>query len=822
MLICLSNPCAEVRFGRSLYVLLFVGAAAYGSFTPAAIAAQSSEARFAVRDEVRIEDPEPIGMNIHVPSQVKHFIGHGKVNLFSTGGHPEGFFTVVKGVATGGGSDFLENTKSPWASFWDSYQDGFFDGARMRIYRYEGDKAVLLRLANVARFQGGKNDSANRFEFTEPGPEVRAGDEYVVEQLAPTSGPGLRGKTAEGLLRDFYQPTPKDTGIALDDSTCAPTGGSASLRVDLKQPGGIRIDKFYVEPMGETWLRFDPEATYRFSGWFRRCSETTGRLTVRAGALAEESFALDTDWQKIEFDFAGGEADNRHNQLELSLDSAGTFWVDNMTVHEVTEGAPPLLEFYPDFVEALQSFRPGFLRIWQLQNNKGSVAPMRAALEGYFSQPWIFDVRRLETFEMVDLHTLLELCETTGAKPWIIVSTLYSEADWLGLIEFLAGPADSPGGRIRAGHGRKAPWTEAFPEILLESGNEVWNRGFRPQNFPNRPKDYARYADRMFEVAGTSPYFDAGKFRFVVNGFSGSIDGFTRDVAQQSKHADYVDIANYIGGWDSGWTDTGASGEVAYESRLLYGVTRGADVVNDFRAMLDSVNAEGRAKPIGGLVYEAGPGYSLPGPNVEIDWGEQRLGKSLASAIGVLDQYFNYTLAGIDGIGHFTFGRGLYWYTHSENQDTWQPHAVTLACMLRNELGRGDLLVVDGVDVPTVDLPPREILRKRNNGSIRTINEPARDGVPLVGCHAFREGDRFSVFLISRKSSAETAVSLDLPWKVAPEVRMSRLTGPSMMAHNIEEPQVGIERVSLDAFDWTQPIALPPHTVQVIEGHILE
>jgi len=175
--------------------------------------------------------------------------------------------------------------------------------------------------------------------------------------------------------------------------------------------------------------------------------------------------------------------------------------------------------------------------------------------------------------------------------------------------------------------------------------------------------------------------------------------------------------------------------------------------------------------------------------------------------------------AGIDGIGHFTFGRGLYWYSHSENQDRWQPHAVTLAGMLRNRLGKGDLLEVEAKGVPQIDLPPRQIQRKRNDGSIRTLDEPARAGVPLVGCHVFRAGANFSVFLLSRQFEADTAVAVDLPWPVLPGVQIHRLSGPSMAAHNMDDAQVSVASTELDAFDWGN-IHLPPHSIQVISGNI--
>jgi len=779
-------------------------------------------ASFKVLGEVAVEAPTKFGINVHIPSEFVHWKGMGKVNLWSRGGHPEGFYTVVKGVATNGGADYLENTERPWASFWGTYLDGFFDGATIRIYRYAGDRAFILREDEVVRFEGGKQDSANRFTLADSGPEIREGDEYVVFRNALSSGPGLARQVPgqPDLLTDLYSPRPETARVVIDPKTAAPWGGRTSLRVELPQPGGVSVSAWYLEPRSAGWTRFDPESTFRFQGWFKQAPGGKGDLIVRCGALAEKRFPIGSEWEHIRFDFPGGQADNARNALDFELTAPGTLWVDNFAVFETGEAAPKPLGFYPDMVEALKRFRPGFLRIWQLQNNKGSVPPLRTMLGGYFEQPWIFDRRKLETFNMIDLHPMLELCEAVGAKPWIIVSTFYTEQEWADLVEYLAGPADSPMGALRASRGREAPWTETFDKIWLESGNETWNGTFRPQNFPNRPEDYGRYSNLHFAAAKASPHFDEDVFHFVTNGFSGSIDGFTKAAAESAPLTDYVDIANYIGGWDAGGTDTGADGDLAYQSRLLYGVTEGKQTVEAFSAMLETVN-EARGQPLRGAVYEAGPGYSLPGPDVEIDWGEQHLGKSLASAIGTLDQYFNYTAAGVDLIGHFTFGRGLYWYSHAESSDQWRPHAVTLACMLRNEYGQGDLLNVETIQRPGIDLPARVMLRKRNDGSIRKRPLPAAEDVPLVACYAFRDGERFAVFLISRTFEGDTTVQVDLPWKVADAVEIARLSGASPMAHNTDENQVRIEKTVTTNFDF-DAIHLPAHCVQVISGRITE
>lgn len=805
-------------------------------------AAPLAEAYFRVTDTVQVRAPLPIGLNVHVAREYQAGRAQGDFNLWSRLGHPEGFYTVLKGVATGGSATHLENRREPFASFRGTFRNGWFAGARLRVYRYSGDTCLPLRTATVAAYAGGAADSPNRFDFTSPGTAVQAGDEYVVELATTAEPPGLTlpdGSAARALEAAFL-PRPVGSELALDATTAPPGGGRASLRARFPAAGSVRLPQWYplpppapaaredaprtgppraedAVPQAHTWVQFGAERTYEFAGWFRQEAGGRGRLRIRCGAQAEREFDLGADWREVSFIFAGGPPEARHPDLEIGLTAAGTLWLDNFAVTERTAQAAPF-SFYADMQAAVRALRPGFLRIWPLQSGIGSVPPLEDLLRGYFGQPWLVDGGRLRAFAMADLHEMLQLCLETGAQPWIVVSTFFPPESWAGLIEYLAGPADSPFGRLRAARGRPEPWMTAFRRVWLEAGNEVWNGLFQPQDFARRPEDYARYADLMFRAARQSPHFDPARFQFIANGFIASLTGFTETVAHTTRHADFVDVANYIGGWEAGATDTAASGDIAFQSRLLYGATTGRDLVRDVVAVLERVNAS-RPRPIGGAVYEGGPGYSLPGAKVPIDWDEQNLGKSLASAIGTLDQYFNYTAAGIDLIGHFNFGRGHYWNTHAEDRTAWRPHAVTLACQLRNEYGRGDLLRVDTLRQLTLDLPAREILQKRNDGSIRRTQDAARPGVPLVGCHAFREGDRFAVFLLSRKLAGDATVALELPWGPVGPVTLARLAGDSPRAHNTHETQVRIVTEHRPELDLRR-LVLPPHTMLVVAGRI--
>jgi hypothetical protein len=114
---------------------------------------------------------------------------------------------------------------------------------------------------------------------------------------------------------------------------------------------------------------------------------------------------------------------------------------------------------------------------------------------------------------------------------------------------------------------------------------------------------------------------------------------------------------------------------------------------------------------------------------------------------------------------------------------------------------RGDLLEVTAKGVPTLEVKTAGRGR-RNAESAETRT------VPLAACYAMRDGDRYSVAVLSRKLDGKhdgqdfgdgvTAVTVRLPFRSAQTMRLHRLVGDPR-ATNLDAYKVKLESVDVDA-----------------------
>ena len=790
---------------------------------------RGERAVFAISDAVVVKAPPRFGANI-APPQMSHWNDEPWHNQWWLQPNPNPFTAQTKGFATGGSADYLEDQPAApggkgWGiGFYDVFRDGYFDGGAVVVYRTENGKTTVLRQDRIRAFKAAR-DGENRVYFESPGPEVKPGDMYVLtverREIPPGSTRTMEGRGSP--LNGFQLEQEREkrlvaAGVKLVIAVSAPPGGgggSLELTVPAAVTEPVRVGYWLLAAQQADWPRLRPGAPYTCRLWLKQKGMATGKVEVRIASLKTERLTVGTDWKEYAIDLTGAPPKGAAERFDIGALEPGTLWIDNVTLCE--QGATPPWAWYPEVIAALKAFRPSVLRLWTLQENRGFGRVLDQALGPVLESHTVFTEQQgARTSDGVGLHRQLELCAAVGADPWIITSTMFSLAEQQNLIEYLAGPVTSPYGAKRAAWGRREPWTEAFATIHLELGNETWNGMFIPQGFAGKPDLYGSFAELVFSTMKASPYFRAEKFSFIVNGWVAQTDrrwSYGARALQNCPSADAVDIAYYTGGWDAVGLIKAADADSGWLNLLTYYHRMLRPRALAFDQVTQEIARE-RGRPAVSMVYEAGPGYTLPGPG-KFNRQEQEEGKSLAQAINSCDSFMANLRAGYGPQAFFLFRNAHYWSSHNR---TWGEHLIWKALKMRNTQLEGDLITASEKEMVWVDLPEAEaeIMSQSNSADVRKRTFPAEPNVPLVQCYPFRQGKRYAFMLISRRLRGETPVTLELPYSPQAEVRLYRLTADSPAAHNIDAETVTVQEETRHDFGPRYTLRLPPHAIYVL------
>lgn len=798
-------------------------------------APKGTEAVFDITPAVVVTNPPRFGVDIEPPAMT-HWNTEPWHNQWWLGPNPNPITARHKGVATGGSATTLDDDgregKGAKISFYDVFRTGFFDGGTAAVYRYAEGRITLLREGRIARYEASLQ-GPNRITFAEPGPAVQAGDEYVLStvrldfprEVTRTWGDNPWWLDSALVLDAGREKELYGRGVRVALLPDAPPGGGgASFALTLPagwSNGLVSVGYWLLSGQQADWPRLHEGKVYTLKVWLKQQGMASGRVEIRIASLTDTVVQATSEWREYTVEvMAKPPRGTGAERLEFATREAGRLLIDNITLVE-KEGPPPY-GFYPVVVETLRRFHPGTLRLWPLQENRGFGRSLGDALGNPAEANLTFqEVGGARTTVPVGLHQQLELCEQVGADPWIITSTLFSAAEQKNLIEYLAGPADSPYGAMRARWGHPGPWTERFGRIKIEMGNETWNSMFTPQNFTGRPAVYGAYSEFMFRQMMASPWYRPGKFEFVVNGFAGQTRndrwGYGANALRSAPSAGAVDIAYYTGGWDAVGLLKADSPEEGWMNVLTYARRMLAPRSHEFKLTAEAIAAEqGRTGAVECLVYEAGPGYTLPGPG-KLNRREQEEGKSLAQAVNALDIFMTNLREGYGLQAFFAFKNGHYWASHNRQ---WGEHIAWKALGMRNALLKGDLVTATASKMVTLDLPETkaDVVSQSNSADKRVKSFPPLPNLPLVDCYPFKEGPRYSVMLVSRRLDGPTRVTLNMPVEMKPHGTLYRLAGDRPDLHNIDAEVVRVESEELNGVTRSLSLSIPPHSVLVFVG----
>ena len=766
-------------------------------------AGTSVPADFTITTSVAAPYPEPFGVNL----------GGRFLNNWTADPGMEPVVIRAKGVATGGGADYIENIGDPSTSYDGAIGDGFFNGAHVRVYRYVDGSMTRIRTGTVASYLASAT-SGFRIVLSETGSEIQAGDLYFVDVEHDNVPFGSLGTaTVDNVSASDTWMTVGPIELFRDRSTVAPeNGGKTSLRMSTTLPEFVGIAQAgYGSP--ETYLEsLEPGHTYQVEVWLRQEGLSDGQVGFSIeGAYTgiEHTFTgVNSSWQKFSFTFIAPPRPPLGSDMALhflAFNGPGTVWVDNFLIYDT---ALEPLAFMPEVQNALAGFGGGPLRIWSGHSNE----QLGTNLDDWTNSD-LLALRQYHLYEgagvpdfSFKLPVALPLCRDVGSSPWLVVGPYFAEEEWLGLVEYLVGPAGTTYGDKRIAQGQVAPWTDEFDRIRIEIGNESWN-GFFAWNFT--AENHGRLSELIIRTVQSSPYYPAiaDKLEFIVNGWilSPGTEEYGAVALQESPSADTVDVAAYIGGWETESqvggtevTDQGFQDFMLFSpSFIKYFTDRHADTRDYFASISRNYSL---------AVYEGGAGYPLPNPGAVENEVAEAYGKSLAAGVATLDMYLYFALRGYGPMCLFEFNTGPNYSSHTMRSVGFRPHVNWLALQMANRYSSGDMLVTSVNSAPAVDVPA-------------TDDTPEITGVPLVASYARRDGSTYSVFVLSREIDTATPVTLRLPFDSITTMTRYELSGDPRSS-NRDAMLVDILSSSVSDFSPTYQFSMPAGSVYlfVFEG----
>jgi len=413
-----------------------------------------------------------------------------------------------------------------------AWPDGFLDGGTYEVLT----GAAVGETGPILHSTASSSQVGTTIQFAQTAKPLGKDDFIAVRKVMKGDAAGgwgtylTNGATVTTEYDDLSPRSPGSQALRIDATA---SNQFAAVSAGIDTTGG----RSYVQLRGPYRLRF------RAKGIGGGMSLTVNLERFGTpGMLFDQKIVLSRAWQDYTVDFDAHEPTRAVGALLLRFNVNGSaLLLDDVSLEEATSNGTA---FRDDVVATLQRLRPGVLRYMDSGQNFGSsldnmLAPMEARQRSGFNR------YGTSTYQIpTGLHDFLVLCEKLGAEPWYTMQLGMSTQEAANIMEYLGGPVTTRYGATRAALGHPVPWTQTFPRIHLEFGNEAWNTAQPGATMPISPA-YAGRANLIFRTIRSSKWYSAGRFNLVAN-TQAVWDGRTIELLQTLREADMLDIGPYL------------------------------------------------------------------------------------------------------------------------------------------------------------------------------------------------------------------------------------------------------------------------------------
>ena len=409
------------------------------------------------------------------------------------------------------------------------WPEGFLDGGTYEVLTGSaaGESGSILHSA-------GKDDiTVQLAQLTKP---LGNGDSIAVRKIIKGDGGGGWNKyTSNGAT------------ISTEYNDLSPrTPGTQAIRINASGSGFASLSSIFDAMNNRSYVRMHGHYLVRFRAKLIRGANSVSVNVHREGStdgpFVDRPVPLSNTWQDYTLEFDAQEPPRAVGAVALVFSASNTeLLLDDVSLEEATTNGTA---FRDDVVATLQRLNPGVLRYMDSSLNAGSsldnmLAPSQAR------QRSGFNTYTTSTGGVpIGLHDFLVLCEKLGTEPWYTMQLGMSTQEAANIMEYLGGPVTTKYGATRAALGHPVPWTQTFPRIHLEFGNEAWNTAFPGAAMP----DSAAYAGRtnvIFKAIRSSKWYSAGRFNLIAN-TQVVWPGRTMDLLKTMREEDMLDIGPYL------------------------------------------------------------------------------------------------------------------------------------------------------------------------------------------------------------------------------------------------------------------------------------
>lgn len=653
--------------------------------------------------------------------------------------------------------------------------------------------------------------------------------EIPPEQLKISS----QGLLVEMPLVDEGLVGPVGTFWASDNLSAAagdvPPGsfGSTALLLD-----GSKIQQKPKPGTAEAFMRFptnyqrfgDTNGQWNVNFWAKSRSGAAPLIIRTDGMGEDQTVEVSPEWKKFAVKVPvdkvpepEGAGKDPHLTFTFVAKDAAVL-IDDVEIWK--EGDQNPTPFLDDFVHALEELRPGVIRRLTMGGNTMEnflKPPLRAFAfqNNLFADPGTYGngPERLA----FGLYEGLSLCEYLGSEAWFCVpGTLHTEEMDI-LMEFLAGPVETPGGKLRAELGHPVPWTDSIKKIHIEIGNEAWNSavGFLAGGY-NGPD----YWQDLFARAKASPHYRPNVL-FHAAGQNVAAE-MSRRILKETPAADRYAIAAYM----VHGLDPEDLPDIDTNDKMFKWL---------FAHPLQTILVKGLPQQMQ-VSKETGVEFSQYEINHHITGGKAPLEprNTMVTSIGGAVSITNAMLlmlreCGIRTQCFFTFQQIAYdaggvgpvrlWGANlSQRAGMIRYRPTGLAQIVVNKVLGGDLLET----VQTGANPTFQAVGRFPGG--KTKEEHLSVEHPVIWSYAFAEGNRRALILVNLDTTSAHEVALKFSEKPAASSATQWVLASDNITDNNEfesgDPKVRIREDKIPEFSTGKTLKLEPFSLRAIEWDV--